>query len=92
MDYPSGIVYAALSHDVIRIRKEPFETAELASDRRIRQGERLFGIDNTSDDGNWAGVYIDGIHTGWITKNLFETNGNTNAGEWVTQNNISLLQ
>lgn len=87
----SDIVYAAISHDGIRIRKEPSATAELAADRRIRQGEGVYGTGNVSEDGSWVEIYINESSTGWIAGSLVETNGNLDAETWIEQNYISII-
>ena len=60
----SEIIYAVLNHDGLRIRKEPSETAELATDQRIHQGEGVYGTGSVSDDGNWVEIYINENSTG----------------------------
>lgn len=87
----SDIVYAAISHDGIRIRKEPSATAELAADRQIRQGEGVYGTGNISEDGGWVEIYINESSKGWIAGSLVETNGNVNAETWMEKNHVSMI-
>lgn len=87
----SDIIYAAISHDGIRIRKEPSATAELAADRQIRRGEGVYGTSNVSENGSWVEIYINESSTGWIAGSLVETNGDVDAETWMEKNHVSMI-